>query len=121
MRQRIRTPSSMRTRLSLARLENRVRGGKAVAKITGKLASISTRCLMAIIYLARLGRQDLLRAIDALTAMITKWDELGDCKLFRFIRYINGSTKWRHIGFVGDKPSELRFVFSQMPMLLGID
>ena len=39
--------------------------------------------------------------------MTTKWDTLCDRKLLRIIKYINGATQWRQIGFVGDRPEEL--------------
>ena len=62
---------------------------------------------MNIMYIARLARQDLLRAVGALTTMITRWDEMCDRKLFRIIKYMNGSVQWRQIGFTGDSPDEL--------------
>ncbi len=39
--------------------------------------------------------------------MITKWDERCDRKLYRIIKYMNGSAAWRQIGFIGDGPEEL--------------
>ena len=39
--------------------------------------------------------------------MIAKWDTLCDRKLFRLIKYINGTTQWRHNGFVGDDPEDV--------------
>ena len=62
---------------------------------------------MKIMYIARFARTDLLRAVGVLSTKITKWDTLCDRKLFRIIKYINGTTTWRQIGFVGDNPSEL--------------
>jgi hypothetical protein len=63
--------------------------------------------LMKIMYIARFARADLLRAVGVLTTMITKWDELCDRKLFRIIKYMNGTAAWRQIGFVGDPPEDL--------------
>ena len=62
---------------------------------------------MKIMYIARFARPDLLRAVGALTTMITKWDELCDRKLYRIIKYMNGTAAWRQIGFIGDGPDEL--------------
>ena len=39
--------------------------------------------------------------------MITKWTPLCDRKLFRIIKYMNGSVCWRQIGFIGDTADEL--------------
>ena len=74
----------------------------AKAAPAGELSHIATKCLMTIMYIARFARPDLLRAVGALTTMVTRWDELCDRKLFRIVRYINGTVDWRHIGFVGD-------------------
>jgi hypothetical protein len=74
---------------------------------TGKLSTIATKILMKIMYIARFARPDLLRAVGALSCMITKWDSLCDRKLFRIIKYINGSIAWRQIGFIGDSHDEL--------------
>ena len=62
---------------------------------------------MKTMYTARFARPDLLRAVGALSTMITKWDTLCDRKLVRIGKYINGTTDWRQIGFVGDRPEEL--------------
>ncbi len=60
---------------------------------TGTLASVSCKCLMKIMYLARFGRFDLLRAVGALTTQITKWTRVCVCvcvcdlKLLRLIKH----------------------------------
>ena len=51
----------------------------------GKLSKIACKVLMKIMYIARFARPDLLRAVGALTTMITKWTPLCDKKLFRII------------------------------------
>ncbi len=79
----------------------------AASPCTGVLSKIACKALMKIMYIARFARTDLLRAVGVLSTMITKWDTLCDRKLFRIIKYINGTTTWRQIGFVGDNPSEL--------------
>ena len=59
---------------------------------------------MKIMYTARFTRPDLLRAIVALSTMLTKWTPLCDHKLFRLLKHINGSVDWWQIGFVSDDP-----------------
>ncbi len=71
------------------------------------MSTVACRCLMKTMYLARFARPDLLRAVGALTIVITKWDELCDRKLYCIIKYMNGTATWRQIGFVGDGPDEL--------------
>ena len=63
---------------------------------------------MKIMYIARLARPDLLRAVGALTTMITKWTPLCDKKQFRIIKDMNGTVAWRQIGFIGDSSDELQ-------------
>ena len=59
-------------------------------------------------YIPRFARQDLLRAVGALTTMITHWDELCDRKLFQIIKYTNGTVEWRQVGFAGDTTESLQ-------------
>ena len=73
---------------------------------SGKLSHIACKVLMKIMYIARFARADLLRAVGVLTTMIMKWVELCDRKLFRIIKYMNGTAQWRQIGFVGDPPED---------------
>ena len=61
---------------------------------------------MSFMYIARFARQDLLRAVGALTTMITRGDEMCDRKLLRIISYMKGSAAWRQIRFIGDTPDE---------------
>ena len=82
-------------------------GTNTVGAGAGKLSKIACNVLMKIMHIARVARPDLLRAVGVLSTMITKWDILCDRKLFRIIKYINGTTSWRQIGFVGDGPDEL--------------
>ena len=63
---------------------------------------------MKTMYIARFARPDLLRAVGVLTTMATRWDELCDRKLFQIVRYINGATDWRQVGFVGDSTENLQ-------------
>ncbi len=39
----------------------------------GELSSISAKCLMKVMYMARLARGDLLRAVGHLSTRVTKW------------------------------------------------
>ena len=76
--------------------------------MTGELSHIATKCLMKIMYIAGFARQDPLRAIGALTTMITRWDETCDRKLFQIIKHINGTVERRQIGLIGDSPDNLQ-------------
>ena len=57
--------------------------------------------------MARMGRYDLLRAIQALAQKLAKWDELCDRKMLRIIQYLKHTKSVRQIGFVGDPTDEI--------------
>ena len=63
---------------------------------------------MKIMYLARFGRFDLLRAVGSLATMVTKWTRACDAKLLRLIKYFHHSKTQRMIGFLGDRLDQLQ-------------
>ena len=77
----------------------------AKAAPAGELSHIATKCLMKNMYIARFARPDLLRAVGALTAMVTRWDELCDRKLLRIIKYIDEQS-------IGDRSASSEILLS---------
>ena len=57
----------------------------------GELSSISAKCLMKVMYMARLARGDLLRAVGHVSTTITKRTTDCDAALLRLVRYLKGS------------------------------
>eukprot|EP00969_Alexandrium_andersonii_P003130 134824-Alexandrium_andersonii.AAC.1 len=57
---------------------------------------------MEILWVARVARFDLLRAVGFLAAKITKWSTKCDRQLCRLVGYMKYSAKVRMIGRVGD-------------------
>jgi hypothetical protein len=57
---------------------------------------------MMILYVVRLVRYDLLRAVGRLACRVSEWDEECDRKLYRLICYINSSLHLRMVGWIGD-------------------
>ena len=55
------------------------------------LGDCAAAVLMKILYGARMGRYDLIRPVQALASLITKWDGLCDKKLHRLVCYINST------------------------------
>ena len=51
-----------------------------VGKI-GEVSGISAKCLMKVMYMARLARGDLLRAVGHLSTTITKWTKHCDAQI----------------------------------------
>ena len=74
----------------------------------GELQPYAAKVLMKLLYGARLARFDLLRAINDLAAYITKWTPDCDKRLHRIMCYVHSTLKHRLVGFVGDKPEQLR-------------
>jgi hypothetical protein len=82
---------------------------KALAEQEGAkdLGPIAIKCLMKVLYGARMARYDLLRPCNFLASRVTKWDKTCDRKLHRMMCYINSSQDMRMIGKVGDDSSKL--------------
>ena len=70
--------------------------------VVGRLQPVASRILMKILWVARLARPDLLRAVCHLACFVTKWDPSCDRRLHRLVGYIHGSKSLRQIGYVAD-------------------
>jgi hypothetical protein len=68
----------------------------------GAMKEHASKVLMKILYGARMARMDLLRVVNQLACLVTKWDEQCDKKLHRLVCYIKSTLHWRQIGWVGD-------------------
>ena len=75
---------------------------------TGYLQPISSSILMKVLYMARVARYDLLKAVSYLASRITKWTRACDRKLHRLISYINTSRNYVLEGYVGDRAEDLK-------------
>ena len=76
----------------------------------GFLGDCAAAVLMKILYGAGMGRYDLIRPVQALARLITKWDHLCDRKLHRLVCYINSTLDLNLYGWVGDPPHMLDLV-----------
>lgn len=78
---------------------------KAATPPQGVLAPIASRVLMKVLYAARMARPDLLKAMNSLARMMTRWDALRDAKLHRLMCYVYSSVDKVQVGWVGDEVS----------------
>ena len=62
---------------------------------------------MKVLYLVRFARNDLLRAIGALTSFMTKWTREHDVRLHRVMQYLKYSRDHFQVGFIGDPWEDL--------------
>ena len=79
----------------------------------GYLAPHASKILMKILYAARMGRFDLLRATAFLACYVTKWTEEHDRRLHKLVCYINSTLHIKMYGWIGDPIEDLTLsVFS---------
>ena len=69
----------------------------------GVLHKDCARIVLKILYLARIGRPDLLWSVNCLARDVTKWTVACDKRLLRLISYIHFTRLWTQTCFVGDK------------------
>ena len=74
----------------------------------GELSSAACSILMKALWLARLARPDILKAIGDLASHVQKWSRNDDKKLYRLICYINSTKHFLLKGKVGDPLEQLK-------------
>jgi len=75
--------------------------------VAGELASSACAALMKGLWVARLARPDLQKAISDLASKVTCWSRNDDKKLYRLYCYINSTRGYKLTGAVRDALSEL--------------
>ena len=61
-------------------------------KYVGELSQVCSQIVLKCVYLARIGRPDILWSMNKLTRSITKWTKACDKRLNRLISYINTNS-----------------------------
>ena len=74
---------------------------------TGQLQPIAARCLMKVLYAARMCRFDLLRAVCVLAQRITRWDAVCDRRLHRLMSHIRSTLGYSLVGWVGGTADDM--------------
>jgi hypothetical protein len=72
----------------------------------GEVASVAARIVLKCLYVARVGRPDILWSVNYLARMVTKGTTACDKRLHKFISYIHHTTHWTQVCYVGDHPWE---------------
>jgi hypothetical protein len=75
----------------------------------GELSPVAARIVLKALYLARLGRPELLWAVNSLAREVTKWTVACDKRLHRLISYIHHHQDVVITSYVGD-PAHLCFL-----------
>ena len=70
-------------------------------KSAGELSKVSSQIVLKCLYLARVGRPDILWSMNKLARPITKWTKACDKRLNRLIPYINHTCEYKHVLLCG--------------------
>ena len=71
-------------------------------KSVGELSHVCSQIVLKCLYLARIGRPDILWSVNKLARSITKWTKACDKRLNRLISYIHHTFEYKTILLCGD-------------------
>ena len=69
-------------------------------KSVGELSHVCSQIVLKCLYLARIGRRDILWSVNKLARSITKWTKACDKRLNRLISYIHHTCEYRQFVWV---------------------
>ena len=74
----------------------------------GELSTVCSQIVLECLYLARIGRPDILLSVNQLARAVTKWTKACDKRLARLISYIHHTSEVRQYCFVGNTAQQCR-------------
>ena len=77
-------------------------------KSVGELSKVSSQIVLKCLYLARIGRPDILWSVNKLARPITKWTKACDKRLNRLISYIHHTCEYKQYCYVGNTAKQCR-------------
>ena len=77
-------------------------------KSVGELSQVCSQIVLKCLYLARIGRPDILWSVNKLARSITKWTKACDKRLNRLIIYIHHTCGYRQYCHVGNTAKQCR-------------
>ena len=77
-------------------------------KSVGELSQVCSQIVLKCLYLARIGRPDILWSVNKLARSITQWTKACDKRLNRFISYIHHTCENKQYCFVGNTAKQYR-------------
>ena len=89
-------------------------------KSVGELSSTCSQIVLKCLYLARIGRPDILWSVNKFTRSITKWTKACDKRLNRLISYIRHTCEYRQSRHVGNTAKQLSLGLFQDSILQEI-
>ena len=77
-------------------------------KSVGELSQVCYQIVLKCLYLARIGRPDILWSVNKLARSITKWTKACDKRLSRLISYIHHTCEYKQLCHVGNTAKQCR-------------
>ena len=77
-------------------------------KSVGELSKVCSQIVLKCLYLARIGRLDILWSVNKLARSITKWTKACDKRLNRLISYIHHTCEFKQYCYVGNTAKQRR-------------
>ena len=77
-------------------------------KSVGELSNTCSQIVLKCLYLARIGRPDILWSVNKLARAITKWTKACDKRLNRLISYIHHTSEYKQYCHVGNTAKQCR-------------
>ena len=74
----------------------------------GDLSTVCPQIVLKCLYLARIGRPDILWYVNKFARAITKWTKACDKRLARLISYIHHTCEYRQYCYVGNTAQQCR-------------
>ena len=81
---------------------------KEEMKSVGDLSQVCSQIVLKCLYLARIGRPDILWSLNKLARSITKWTKACDKRLNRLISYIHHTCEYKRYCYVGNTAKQCR-------------
>ena len=77
-------------------------------KSVGELSKVCFQIVLKYLYLARIGRPDILWSVNKLARSITKWTKACDKRLNRLISYFHHTSEYKQYCYVGNTAKQCR-------------
>ena len=77
-------------------------------KSVGELSHVCSQIVLKCLYLARIGRPDILWSVNKLARSITKWTKACDKRQNRLISYIHHTCEYKQFCHVGNTAKQCR-------------
>ena len=82
-------------------------------KSVGEVSQVCSQIVLKCVYLARIGRPDILWSVNKFARSITKWTKACDKRLNRLISYIDHTCEYGQYCHVGNTAKQCRLVLFQ--------